>query len=107
MEKLKGISVLFCAKLQATLMALIGLVAGAIYSLGGLSWELATRTPLNLGTLMAFASLVGMPLLFAIVGFATGIVSAFLYNSSTRWIPRIGINLERDFIVSSRKNTSR
>ena len=99
MAKLKKIHVFFYAKLQATLMALLGLIAGIIYSLGGLIWELTAGIPLNLGTILAFVALLGMPALFAMVGFTTGGISALLYNRATLWMEGIELDPNHDIIV--------
>lgn len=52
-------------------MAYVGLACGIVYSVGGLVYDLAT-IGLNWGTLLAFGALIGMPLLFAAVGFVGG-----------------------------------
>jgi hypothetical protein len=104
MAKLKRIRVFFCAKLQATLMAMLGLIAGIIYSLGGLIWELTEGIPLNLGTILAFAALLGMPALFAIVGFATGGISALLYNRATLWMGGLEIDPDYDLVLQIEEN---
>ena len=104
MAKLKRIRVFFCAKLQATLMAMLGLIAGIIYSLGGLIGELTEGIPLNLGTILAFVALLGMPALFAIVGFATGGISALLYNRATLWMEGIEIDPDYDLILQIEEN---
>ena len=103
MAKLKKIHVFFYAKLQATLMALLGLMAGVIYSLGGLIWELTAGIPLNLGTILAFVALLGMPALFAIVGFTTGGISA-LHNRATLWVEGIEIDPNHDIILQIEEN---
>jgi|TARA_Y100000310_G_C20596076_1_gene770572 hypothetical protein len=70
-------------------MALVGLVAGIIYSFGGLiidilvslGWITSTQTPgLSYGTILAFGALIGMPAIFSAIGFILGIVEAILYN---------------------------
>ena len=104
MAKLKRIRIFFCAKLQATLMAILGLIAGMIYSVGGLIWELSVGIPLNLGTIFAFAALLGMPVLFAMVGFTTGSISALLYNRATIWIEGIEIDLDHDLTLKNEGN---
>lgn len=89
MKKLNRISIFSFAKFQAFLMALVGLLVGILYSFGGLlidslvSLDLITsnETPgLSDGTVLAFGALVGMPIIFAIVGFLTGIIEAVFYN---------------------------
>jgi hypothetical protein len=56
-------------------MASIGLVCGALYSFGGLIFDLQT-VGLNWGTAMAFMALVGMPVLFGSFGFVCGALIA-------------------------------
>jgi hypothetical protein len=53
--------------------AYLGLGLGVLYSFGGLVYDLTT-TGLNLGTALAFGALVGMPLIFAVIGFTLGAV---------------------------------
>ncbi len=89
MTQLNKIKVLKFAKFQSFLMALLGLLVGVLYSFGGLiidalvSLDLITSidTPgLSYGTVLAFAALIGMPLLFAVCGLLLGIIEAVLYN---------------------------
>ena len=92
MAKLKRLGVLFSAKLQAILMAFVGLIAGILYAFGGAIYELLTGS-LNSGTALAFLALIGMPIVFAIFGFVAGAVGAFLYNLVAGWFG----GLEMDF----------
>ena len=86
MRKLKTIAF---AKFQALLFCFIGIIAGFLYSFGGLVFDLLVSlnwinnagTPgLSYGTLLAFGALIGMPILFALSGFILGILEAVLYN---------------------------
>lgn len=61
--------------------AIVGLVFGLIYSFGGLmvdslvslGWMTSSETPgLSVGTLLAFGALIGMPLIFGVLGFLVG-----------------------------------
>jgi hypothetical protein len=52
-------------------LAYVGLACGVLYSVGGLIVDLMT-IGLNWGTAMAFGALVGMPILFAALGFVCG-----------------------------------
>ncbi len=79
MARVRELDVLSFAKLQAVLAALVGVLAGVVYSVGGLLYDIFT-TGVNLGTALAFLALVGMPATFAAFGFALGIVEAVLYN---------------------------
>ena len=77
------------ALFQAKLFALLGLLLGIIYSVGGLvvdsmvslGWLVSSETPgLSEGTLLAFGALIGMPLIAAAVGLIIGLIGALLYN---------------------------
>lgn len=72
------------AKFQAVLMSLIGLIAGILYSFGGLIYDVFT-VGLNVGTALAFLALLGMPVMFAAFGFMAGLIEAFLYNLFAGW----------------------
>ncbi|NND50896.1 MAG: hypothetical protein HKN54_00735 [Flavobacteriaceae bacterium] len=74
---------------QTIVMEIIGLIAGILYAFGGLiidalvsfGWITTNETPgLSYGTILAFGALVGMPLIFAIVGFLLGLVEALFYK---------------------------
>lgn len=105
MEKLKKIGVFSFAKFQAVLMALLGIVFGKLYSLGGLlidtlvtmgllSSESMSTPGLSFGTVLAFGALIGMPIIFAITGFLAGILEAVLYHLFARWYGGLKIDFE-------------
>jgi len=94
MAKLKRIGLLSMAKLHAVIMAVAGLIAGILYSFGGLIYDLFT-IGLNGGTALAFFALIGMPVLFAAFGFIAGAVGAILYNFAARWFGGIEIDFEQ------------
>lgn len=73
------IKILAYAKLQAVILALAGLVAGILYSGIGLIIDLST-VGLNKGTALAFLAIPGMPIYFAVFGFISGLIGAYLYN---------------------------
>jgi hypothetical protein len=83
------------AVFQGTLMGLIGLCLGIIYSFGGaiidllvsLSIITSTETPgLSIGTLLAFMALIGMPSIGLVFGFILGIIEVLLYNLVSKFI---------------------
>ncbi|MAG02810.1 hypothetical protein CMI42_05725 [Candidatus Pacearchaeota archaeon] len=104
MKKPKKIKVLNYAIFQTLIMALVGLLAGILYSFSGLvidmlvtlGWITTNETPgLSYGTLLAFGALIGMPFYFALFGFITGIIGAFLYNLFARSFSRVNTRLFR------------
>lgn len=52
-------------------MTAVGFACGILYSVGGFFVDLFT-IGLNWGTVLAFGALVGMPVIFGVVGFAGG-----------------------------------
>lgn len=93
LSKLKKLGVVFFAKVQALIMAVAGLIAGVLYSFGGFFYELSTGN-LNSGTALAFLALIGMPLIFAGVGFLAGAIGALLYNLVALWTGGIEADLD-------------
>lgn len=82
---------LFFAKLNTIIFGAVGVILGVIYSIGGLFVDLFVTlglasatywgTPgLSFGTILALQALIGMPAIFAGLGFVVGIIGAILYN---------------------------
>ena len=102
MKRIRKLHIFPFALFQGTLAGLIGVVCGILYAFGGfiidagvsLGWLSAEAmgTPgLSYGTILALGALIGMPLIFAAVGFVAGIVEALLFNLLSRWFG--GLNL--------------
>lgn len=103
MEKIKRLDIFSFAKFQAVLASLLGLVAGILYSFGGLivdalislGWITSGETSgLSYGTVLAFGALLGMPLIGAAFGLLAGLLEAFLYNLVARWFGGMKIFFE-------------
>jgi hypothetical protein len=94
MAKLKRLGVLFSAKLQAIVMACVGLICGILYAFGGFFYELLTSS-LNSGTAIAFLALIGMPAMFATCGFVAGAIGAVLYNLVAKSVGGIEMDFEQ------------
>ena len=99
---MKKINVLKLIKFQTTMGAIIGLIAGILYSFGGLTIDvlvssgliISSETPgLSYGTILAFGALIGMPIIFATFGFILGLIEALLYN----WFAKLLQKVEIDF----------
>ena len=76
MQKVKRIGVLSLAKILGFLYAIFGLVLGALFSIFSLFGFGADETGLFFG----LASIIIVPLLYAVFGFVGGIITAFFYN---------------------------
>ncbi len=80
MTTVNRLGVLSFARFQGLLCAFLGLLAGILYSFGGLIYDIVTTGGVNAGTALAFLALVGMPAIFAVVGFMGGIAEAICFN---------------------------
>ena len=89
MKSFNKLNILSFAWLQAVLLGLVGGLCGILYSFGGLiidslvslGWVTTAETPgLSYGTILAFGALIGMPIIFALLGYLLGLMEAFLYN---------------------------
>ncbi len=108
MKVRQKIEILSLAKLQALLLSLVGLVFGILYSIGGLlldtlvsiGWITSTTTTgLGLGSILALGALIGVPVLFGIIGFLLGLAEAVLYNLFSGYLgyffPKMKIGLKK------------
>jgi len=89
------LSVFRITKRSAYKGALIGFVAGIIYSVGGLlidilvsltflSPETMETSGLSYGTILAFGALIGMPIIFGFAGALIGLVGSFLQKKLSK-----------------------
>jgi hypothetical protein len=76
---MKKLNIFQYAKLQARITGFAGIIAGLIYAIGGTFYDLQT-IGLNKGTALAYIAVIVMPIYFAVFGFVTGIIGAFINN---------------------------
>ncbi len=69
-------------------MAILGLICGVFYSVGGFFYDLFT-IGLNWGTALAFLALGGMPALFGAFGFLFGAIFAVLGRGVGRLLRKV------------------
>ena len=75
-------------------MAFLGLIAGVLYSIGGAIHDVLTTGATNLGTGLAFLAIIGMPVIFSMLGFAVGAIGAPIYNLVASWFGGIELEFE-------------
>lgn len=76
---------LFFVRPLAATFAILGLLAGLAYALGGFFMELSSGT-LNAGSALAFLAILGMPCLFALAGALLGLVVGVAYRLLPAWL---------------------
>lgn len=77
------------ATFQAYFFGLFGILAGILYSFGGLIYDVTLGMGLNYGTLLAFQALIGMPLIFVVTGWVSGFVGGFLFRIISKRFSKI------------------
>ncbi|RZV58215.1 MAG: hypothetical protein EX254_10050 [Flavobacteriaceae bacterium] len=102
MPKLKRLNIFRFAVFQGFLFALLGLLCGILYAFGGLlvdtlvslGWITTDETPgLGYGSFLAMGAVIGMPIIFAVVGFFGGILEAILFNLVAKLVGGFNIDL--------------
>ena len=77
---LSKLDVMSVAKIEAVLMFVVGIIYGVLASFFIPFKVEAITGSLGLAAGLGFASLIIMPILYAVVGFFSGAIGAFLYN---------------------------
>lgn len=103
MTTVKKARIILLARLQAKVFFVFGFLMGVVYSFGGLLIDFlvsmglvsSSETPgLSMGTLLAFGSLLGMPLIAGGIGFFVGLITAVFYSVFASWFKRVGIDFK-------------
>jgi hypothetical protein len=78
----KRVDPLSSAKIAGTLYAILGLVFGALVSLGAVLGTFASDSAEGaaFGTLFGIGAIVLLPLFYGVLGFVTTLIMAWLYN---------------------------
>ena len=96
MREVKHIEILSSAKFVTTLMGIVGLILGILYSVGGAIYDVIVGQVSWGGTGLAFAAIPTMTGMFAGTGLAVGITAPLIYNLLSRWIGGIKVGLKPD-----------
>jgi hypothetical protein len=105
---LRRIGVLSCGKVLGALYALLGLIIGGIYALFALLFAVIGVSTAQesgdalaggaFGVLFGVGSIILFPIIYGLLGFVGGLISALLYNLIARFVG--GIELELDQMSS-------
>lgn len=95
MVKVKQLKPFEVAKFGGFISLYAGFVMGLIYSVGGTIYELYHGIPLNRGTVLAYSAIPIMPVYFAVAGFLVGLVGAYLFNKTSKWVGGVKVDFKR------------
>lgn len=93
----RRIGPLSAAKISCALYALIGLIVGAfvaLISLAGVALADRGSTGPFLGMALGIGAIIVMPLLYGVLGFLIGLISAAIYNLAARLVGGVEIDLQ-------------
>jgi hypothetical protein len=101
----KKLGVLSVAKIEALIMAFIGLIEGILVAISGPAMQgaaAASEIPLEfqLGTW----AILALPIIYLIIGFVFGALGAAIYNLFAKWVGGMTMELEGELPV---KKTSK
>ncbi len=94
-RELKAIDVMSMATVSAVILAIFGFIAGIIAALGA-GMVSAFDTVAGMGMLSAYmgvAAIVFFPILYAIIGFVMGAITAFIYNIIAQKVGGVKLDL--------------
>lgn len=96
MKTLKKIGSFSLAKVLGIFMAVVGLIVGLVFAgifiTAGISHY--KNTTLGAGIILGILFLILAPVLYGIIGFIAGALSALVYNLLARLVGGIGITIE-------------
>ena len=96
MQSIQRVDPISAMKVCAVLYAVIGLVAGAIFSLVGMAGLMARSNPelpAAFGLIFGAAAIIILPICYAIFGAIGGLIMAAIYNLVARYTGGIQIQL--------------
>jgi hypothetical protein len=95
---LKSVGVLSCAKLMGVMYAAMGLIFGAFVSLFSVLGAVVAQQEQGANALGAVVfgvgSVIFLPIIYGIMGFIGGIISAAIYNVVAGVVGGVELNLE-------------
>ncbi|OGG15154.1 hypothetical protein A2773_04665 [Candidatus Gottesmanbacteria bacterium RIFCSPHIGHO2_01_FULL_39_10] len=94
MKKIKKVNPVSIAKLLAVIYGFLGLIVGAFTTLGSLLGLGAAGKNMVFGLVLGGASIIVMPLLYAVMGFIGGFIGGLLYNFAVKYTGGLEVEIE-------------
>ena len=89
---LKRIGTMSLAKVFGVLYAAIGLLAGVFMALISLAGAGSSQAGFGMG--MGIAAVIVLPVLYGVLGFIGGLLTAWLFNLAAGWVGGVELDLE-------------
>ena len=92
---LKRVGPLSSAKISATVYALIGLLFGALLTLGAITGMGAGGEGAGMmGMMMGIGAIIVLPILYGVIGFIAGALGAVIYNLAAGMVGGVEMDLQ-------------
>ncbi len=92
--RLRNVNPVQCGIVSGVLYALLGVIA-ALFLAPIMSIMTSHMPPgLNVGPGPSMSSLIFLPIVYAVLGFIGGMITAFLYNLVARWTGGVEVTLD-------------
>ena len=86
MVVVKKIGVLSFAKIEALLMAFIGLIEGILVALAAPSVQLASASDVPMELKLGAWAILLLPIVYFVLGFVFGVIGSAIYNLFAKWV---------------------
>jgi len=102
MHRIKSVGVMSVAKVMGLIYGALGLLIVPIFLVIGLASSMAVKQaqaaggniPAALGPVFAVMMAIAAPIMYGLIGFITGAISALIYNLIAGWVGGIEMELE-------------
>jgi hypothetical protein len=93
---IKRVGPVSCAKVAAALYTIIGVVAGALISVGSMAGGMASDSSAlaGIGAAIGLAAIIVLPIVYGCIGFVATLIGAWLYNAAASIVGGIEVDIQ-------------
>lgn len=99
--KIKRIEPISLSKVLGIVYALIGLIIGALITIGALLGTAASSGNKLGGLVFGVGAIIVIPIFYGVLGLIGGFIAAWFYNLASEWVGGIEMEVEEDAAVIS------
>ena len=83
-----------CAKMAGTVYAILGFIAGLLFSLFAMMGSgLIGDFPLG-GAIFGVGAVILLPIVYGCMGFVAGLIMSAIYNLAAKWVGGVALQVE-------------